>query len=326
MRTEISERDEVLSGYLDAAARDASGAVDAVRVRPAGSTAGSTAGVLLRSCPIGPLPACRIVGDASVSVRSRARPPSVGDLLLGVVFSGRLGFEQGGRQAAFGPGDFVLYDGSRPFRVDVQGPYDYLLCCFPSVSARLDPALRGRITVTRDVIDDPAARALGALISELTGDAARLDPVTASEMADHVTAVLWTVLRGSARDSARHSAAGHPMLTRVLDYVDHHLDDAGLNPEAIAKATHISVRSLHHLFHQEGTTVSRHLRRRRLQRVRRDLADPTLARQPAYVIASRWGLGEASHFTKIFRAEFGMSPREFRKSILEVPGAGHKSI
>jgi AraC-like DNA-binding protein len=312
MRTEIFERNEVLYGYLDTGARDASGPVDAVRVRPAESSTS----VLLRPCPIGPLPACHILGDVSVNVRSRRRPPPVGDLLLGVVLSGRLRFEQDGRRAAFGPGDFVLYDGSRPFRVDVQGPYDYLLCCFRSVSAHVDPAVLGRITVTRDLIDDPAARALVTLLPELTDDAARLNPVTASEMADHVTAILRTVLRGSAREG-RDRTGGNPMLTRILDYVDHHLDDADLNPEAIAQAMHVSVRSLHTLFHQEGTTVSRYLRRRRLERVRRDLADPTLARQPAYVIASHWGLGEASYFSKIFRAEFGMSPREFRKSILE---------
>jgi len=29
-------------------------------------------------------------------------------------------------------------------------------------------------------------------------------------------------------------------------------------------------------------------------------------------IAARWGLADSSHFSRLFRATYGMSPREFR--------------
>lgn len=49
------------------------------------------------------------------------------------------------------------------------------------------------------------------------------------------------------------------------------------------------------------------------ERIRRDLVDPSLAHLPAYVLAARRGLGEASHFSRVFRAEFGLSPRAVRE-------------
>jgi AraC-like DNA-binding protein len=30
------------------------------------------------------------------------------------------------------------------------------------------------------------------------------------------------------------------------------------------------------------------------------------------LIAARWGLADSSHFSRLFRATYGMSPREFR--------------
>jgi len=31
---------------------------------------------------------------------------------------------------------------------------------------------------------------------------------------------------------------------------------------------------------------------------------------------AEWGIAEASHFSKLFRAEYGVSPREFRDAAL----------
>ncbi|GHG26372.1 hypothetical protein GCM10017667_73450 [Streptomyces filamentosus] len=43
-----------------------------------------------------------------------------------------------------------------------------------------------------------------------------------------------------------------------------------------------------------------------------NLVDPALARLPAYALAARRGLGDAGHFGKVFRAEFGLRPRAVR--------------
>jgi AraC-like DNA-binding protein len=72
------------------------------------------------------------------------------------------------------------------------------------------------------------------------------------------------------------------------------------------------VRYLHKLFETEQATVADWVRRRRLERCRRDLLDPGLSHEAASTIADRWGFTSAAHFSRAFRAEYGLPPGEYR--------------
>ena len=99
---------------------------------------------------------------------------------------------------------------------------------------------------------------------------------------------------------------------RVLAFVEQNLRDGGLTPSAIAAAHHISLRTLHRLFESESTTIAEMVRLRRLDRCRDDLINPLAAQQSIQVIAARWGFADKAHFTRLFRATYGMSPRQYR--------------
>jgi AraC-like DNA-binding protein len=100
---------------------------------------------------------------------------------------------------------------------------------------------------------------------------------------------------------------------QVLAFIEAHLADPGLTPASIASAHHVSVRSLYRLFAGEGRTVSAWIRHRRLDRCRRDLADPGLAGQPIHAVAARWGFTDNAHFTRLFTAAVGMGPLAYRQ-------------
>ncbi|MGE5286103.1 MAG: helix-turn-helix domain-containing protein, partial [Micromonosporaceae bacterium] len=97
------------------------------------------------------------------------------------------------------------------------------------------------------------------------------------------------------------------------DWIDKNLDVPGLGPETIARGNHISVRYLHKLFHDEGTSVARWVRECRLEKCRHDLEDPTLAEREVIAIARRWGFDDAAHFNKIFKATYGVPPGQYRQ-------------
>jgi AraC-like DNA-binding protein len=78
-------------------------------------------------------------------------------------------------------------------------------------------------------------------------------------------------------------------------------------------AHHVSIRYLHRLFETQQTTVADWIRRRRLDRCRRDLVDPALRDLPVNAIAARWGLLNAAHFSRTFRAAYGVPPVEYRR-------------
>jgi len=75
---------------------------------------------------------------------------------------------------------------------------------------------------------------------------------------------------------------------------------------------HISTGYLHKLFRMEDSTVSRFIRERRLEHCRRDLIAAASLTLPISSIGARWGLIDAAHFSRVFKAAYGASPREYR--------------
>jgi AraC-like DNA-binding protein len=74
----------------------------------------------------------------------------------------------------------------------------------------------------------------------------------------------------------------------------------------------VSTRHLQKLFKADGLTVTDWIRERRLAGCRRDLRDPAHADETILAIATRWGLTNAAHFSRSFRALYGCTPSEFR--------------
>ncbi len=181
------------------------------------------------------------------------------------------------------------------------------------------PLSRGqirRLTATRI----PASAGVGDLTSQFLLQLARnvdhYSPAEAARLSTAALEVLATRLAHEldAREWSTPEARRHALLTTVQAFIQQHLGDDWLSPATIAAAHHVSLRSLHQLFHDEGLTVAGWIRQRRLERCRRDLADPALADRPVAAVAARWGFSSAADFSRAFRALHGMPPAEYRRS------------
>ncbi|MGW0704337.1 helix-turn-helix transcriptional regulator [Streptomyces sp. NPDC002867] len=80
----------------------------------------------------------------------------------------------------------------------------------------------------------------------------------------------------------------------------------------MAAAHNISVRHVHRLFQDEWTTAGRWIQHRRLEACRRELGRPGRNVPTVMTIARRFGFTSPSHFSRAFRAAYGVSPREWR--------------
>jgi AraC-like DNA-binding protein len=72
----------------------------------------------------------------------------------------------------------------------------------------------------------------------------------------------------------------------------------------------MSVRYLHRLFEDAGASVRATILARRLDRCRDALAGSP--RRSISEIAFAWGFNDAAHFSRVFKARFGGSPRDLR--------------
>lgn len=213
-----------------------------------------------------------------------------------------------GRTLFVEPGMGLLWDSTVPIRFRLLSPIrkvtvflrqDRLIGAAGDARDRLGSLLDWRHGV---------GAVAGAHIRALAAEADHID-------ADRGPAAAEMLLQLLAADLDRPDAgvlgsSQARLLARVDAHVAAHLDDVDLGPQSIAAALGISVRSLHLLHSRRGTTVSRRILERRLERCRSDLVvEPRLS---ITEIAFRWGFNDMAHFSRAFRSRFGETASAYR--------------
>jgi len=135
----------------------------------------------------------------------------------------------------------------------------------------------------------------------------------AIRLAQHVVGLIGLMCLDVHDDDAWRST----MLCEAVDYIEEHLGELDLTPDRIAAAQNISTRTLHRLFEREGMTLGAWIRIRRLEHCRAELVDPRHHSTSVSAIGARWGLWDAAHFSRLFKATFGASPRAYRQAVVD---------
>jgi AraC-like DNA-binding protein len=221
---------------------------------------------------------------------------------------------QDGREAVLRPGDLAFYDSTRPYTLGSEDAFEILSLRAPHRALALGEAELRRITA----LAIPGDEGLGRLVSSFLSALAQPGPgeysvETGAKVAGPVLDLLAALARerlGSEGGERGEDVARTTLTLRIRRFIDGNLAEPGLSPEMIAAAHHISVRYLHRLFQDEGTTVSRHIRQRRLQQCRRELEVGARTRPTVAAVAHRWGFATPAHFSRVFRAAYGFSPSE----------------
>jgi AraC-like DNA-binding protein len=91
------------------------------------------------------------------------------------------------------------------------------------------------------------------------------------------------------------------------------LNDPDLTPTRIAEACKMTPRYLHHLFSDQDETVARYILRRRLEACSRALQSGAQRGRTVTAIAFDYGFNSPTHFGRVFRAKYNVTPREFRR-------------
>ncbi|MEF2977229.1 helix-turn-helix domain-containing protein [Subtercola sp. YIM 133946] len=257
------------------------------------------------------------VAGSAVSVRRTVRSiarNNPGFIKLGLQLRGYSVISQDDRDAALAPGDFAIYDTTRPYVLDFDQSFAMFVVMFPAELLRLDRGTLSTLTASRF----SGRRGLGAVTSSFLREMSRqLDSQPLSggiplsdAVLDLVTATLAERLGlAVATDEASRRRA---LLMQIESYIVEHLGDASLTVSSIADAHHVSVRYLQKLFERRHETVSGWIRHRRLDQARRDLGNPAQLERSVSAIGASRGFADAAGFSRAFRSEFGLSPSDFR--------------
>lgn len=226
---------------------------------------------------------------------------------------GRSLLRQDDREALLEPGDFTLVDNSRPFLLSCDGECTLLVLGIP------DRSLRRYIACPDDVvaISMPYRENLNRLLLDFAQGVwrqccAEPGPEVSSRLARctlELTASAYSVVPQAHAD---RSALAQARRARILSYVERHLSKPDLSPSSIAAALRMTKRYLHLLFAGEPETLSRYILRRRLEECARALVSDTHPRRTVSAIAYDHGFASLTHFGKVFREQYGMTPSEYR--------------
>ncbi|MEV7870866.1 helix-turn-helix domain-containing protein [Streptomyces sp. NPDC088124] len=238
---------------------------------------------------------------------------------LSLPLRGTMGLSGSGHEVAYEPYDLVLHDTSRPhlMRAATSRSEDTIMGTGLFIPRKLLPLPENAIDslIMRRLSGREGVGALLAqFLTQVTRDSGSYRPDDGPRLG-MVAADLLSALFAQALDAGNAlPPEGHrqTLTLAIRAFIQANLCDPQLTPATIAAAHHISTSYLHRLFQHEEETVAAWIRRQRLERARRTLADPTMRAHPIHVVATRSGFPRAADFTRAFRRAYGVSPRDYR--------------
>lgn len=234
--------------------------------------------------------------------------------------AGSAELQQYGNRAALGCGDITLYDPSRAWRYKADGEGEVILVHVPSrlLTENLPGAegLCGRRLRCNEGLTATVGAMAQMLVSQLRDG---LDELSRQRVANHLLGMFTSCYSPAIDSGTSGSAVMAGRLWRVKAFVEENLRNPDLSPALVASEMRLSPRYLRMIFAASDEPILTYIMRRRLEECARQLADPRWRGHSITEIAFAWGFNSAPHFTRSFRARFGMSPRQYRQK--ELPTA-----
>ncbi|AQS51660.1 hypothetical protein PAEH1_08990 [Paenalcaligenes hominis] len=262
---------------------------------------------------VGPLVLLRPRSDASRVQRKQNCAQSSQRLILHFLNRGVGGIKHQGGEAVLHTGNFVISSPYIGYDLSLSQDHELLVVEMP-----LEP-LRHRLAGLEEVLEKPIPSAISAKILQefllsmwRHGEYAESLPGWAEEVTEVFFDLLAMAMRYSDGSAATLSQdTQRQSLRRAKTFVANNFTDPSLNTQSIAEYLHVSVRTVQHLFSLESTTPSAYILESRLSRAADRLkTEPTLS---VTQIAYDMGFQDSAYFSRCFRRQFGVAPRDWRK-------------
>lgn len=271
-----------------------------------------------------PLAELRIYDLAIDAITIERRPEDIAqdgidDFFLTTLTEGSAEITQGENTFDLEPGELAVLSGGTPYSTTYPERSHRLILQMPK------HIFYDRILGREDSDYEPGkfknsglTPIVTSLFKTLAIESSNLNEIEQHTLAASFLELVGAVVRASSKPADDTQVTNQPaLMRRILSYMDDHFTDCELTPERVAKANGISMRYLHRLFQQSGTTVCKWIWERRLKATREDLLNPTMSKMRISEIAFRRGFNDPAHFSRSFRDRFGISPSKLRNKATE---------
>lgn len=269
--------------------------------------------------------AIRFSPHSTASTRVADSPES--RLLVSLHKQGVAVVSQGGRESRIEAGDIFVIDPTQPFHIEAGDIYVNSVYIKPCALRQLLPQFDTLTALAIRCDHGP-----GALFRTVLDGLFSMKETISEEVADDISDALPYLLASALRSLEKSSDKSTSRLKalhrqRISRYVRDNLWDSNMDANAIAHGVNLSPRHVYEIFSDDESPLMKSVWKERLLLCRRDLAQPKLKAKTVGEIAYTWGFSNVSHFSRAFKAEFGIGPRDFRKdvrgTVLEVVETTH---
>jgi AraC-like DNA-binding protein len=273
----------------------------------------------LRTGILGPLELARVSYHAANVERTRSHIDRTHQRQFSFVLHlrGRGVFTHYGREIVLDEGDFTLSDNAEPHHLKLDGPADVIIVRTPTdVLKHYLPSperLCGLRLPAHEGFTSTAAAMMRSLVDQLERG---LSPEFSQMVVRNVLEVMATSYAMVFDESVADCSVVGARRVQARRFIEAHLKEPNLTVTAIARALEVSTRYLRMLFAADRETVSGYILRRRLEECARQLESSLWRGQTITEIAFAGGFNNAAHFTRVFRQQYGITPREYRDARL----------
>lgn len=209
-------------------------------------------------------------------------------------------------------GDWSLYDPRVPYSIGNFERTRLLAIQIPRELLRSFKVPELHTCEARDSAQLGLSAVLGGFLRSLSEQLASLPDEAAPALSETVLSLLGYTLLSEQHQGRAHTTLPGVMKLRVQQYVQAHLGEDDLCIDSIAEAMRCSKRYLHRVYEDEPVTLERYIWRERLARSQLLLAAPAQAERKIADIAFACGFRSNAHFCRMFKAEYGVAPSDWR--------------
>jgi AraC-like DNA-binding protein len=245
---------------------------------------------------------------------SRIARASEDFVLVTLGTSGVNGVFQDGREAIVSAGQFVVYDTTRPYELRFDADFSQTIFQVPRKLLHQRVGSFDALTATTFSDGRPLERLVYDFLINMAETIDHVGPATGERLLDQALDLIAMAFAERMHDQpSEQSFHRSALLYRLKNYVLAHLRDPELSMTRAAGAIGISTRYASDLMASDKVTFRHYVQSQRLEHCKRDLADPAQAARHVSDIAFAWGFNDLAHFSRIFKQQFGASPREWRE-------------
>jgi AraC family transcriptional regulator, positive regulator of tynA and feaB len=222
------------------------------------------------------------------------------------------------RTVVLEPGDVTVADSATAVTITTKEPYSTIGLTVPASLLHEYIPDPGRVVGTRFSGKAGFSKVASCMLLTMWeyAEAERFEEIGA-DLAKSLLAILSTCCQMSSPHREVQNAAVLAKQERIKQVINQSLHKPDLCVGELSKQFGCSIRYIQRLFSEEDCTVSKYIRRQRLEGCKRQLADAAWLNHSITEIAFNWGFNSSAHFSRVFKEEYGMSARQYRKQALK---------